>query len=78
MQVAELEVRILTVGTVFFLAAVCWLFVNARAVLRRLPKGLCPNCGYDLTGNTSGRCPECRRGLRGHLRCAAENAGRAS
>ncbi len=19
----------------------------------------CPNCGYDLTGNESGRCPEC-------------------
>jgi hypothetical protein len=19
----------------------------------------CPNCGYDLTGNTSGVCPEC-------------------
>lgn len=22
-------------------------------------EGLCPNCGYDLRGNTSGRCPEC-------------------
>ena len=21
--------------------------------------GLCQNCGYDLTGNVSGRCPEC-------------------
>jgi hypothetical protein len=21
--------------------------------------GLCPQCGYDLTGNVSGRCPEC-------------------
>lgn len=19
----------------------------------------CPKCGYDLTGNASGRCPEC-------------------
>lgn len=25
---------------------------------RRLP-GRCENCGYDLTGNVSGRCPEC-------------------
>jgi hypothetical protein len=22
-------------------------------------KGECPKCRYDLTGNTSGRCPEC-------------------
>lgn len=26
---------------------------------RRIQMGLCPNCGYNLTGNTSGRCPEC-------------------
>jgi hypothetical protein len=26
---------------------------------RRPQKGLCPNCGYDLTGNVSGTCPEC-------------------
>lgn len=23
------------------------------------PRGLCQGCGYDLTGNVSGRCPEC-------------------
>lgn len=23
------------------------------------PKGGCTNCGYDLTGNVSGVCPEC-------------------
>jgi hypothetical protein len=29
-------------------------------VLRRPPPlGLCPACGYDLTGNVSGVCPEC-------------------
>jgi len=22
-------------------------------------KGLCPNCKYDIRGNTSGICPEC-------------------
>jgi len=27
--------------------------------LRRLPRGSCEACGYDLTGNTSGTCPEC-------------------
>jgi hypothetical protein len=26
---------------------------------RRQPTGKCRNCGYDLTGNLSGRCPEC-------------------
>lgn len=25
----------------------------------RLASGQCENCGYDLTGNVSGRCPEC-------------------
>ena len=25
----------------------------------RLVHGLCPACGYDLTGNVSGVCPEC-------------------
>ena len=26
---------------------------------RRIPPGHCQTCGYDLTGNVSGRCPEC-------------------
>jgi hypothetical protein len=26
--------------------------------LDRMPEGVC-QCGYDLTGNVSGRCPEC-------------------
>ncbi len=30
-----------------------------RRVHRRLLQGLCPSCGYDLTGNVSGICPEC-------------------
>ena len=27
--------------------------------LRRVKRGLCEWCGYDLTGNVSGVCPEC-------------------
>jgi hypothetical protein len=27
--------------------------------LRRYPEGHCQKCGYDLTGNVSGICPEC-------------------
>ena len=26
---------------------------------RRIPPGHCQRCGYDLTGNVSGRCSEC-------------------
>jgi hypothetical protein len=26
---------------------------------RSIPPGHCQKCGYDLTGNESGRCPEC-------------------
>jgi len=26
---------------------------------RRIPPGHCQQCGYNLTGNVSGRCPEC-------------------
>jgi hypothetical protein len=33
-----------------------WYFGRAP---RRQRRGLCPNCGYDLTGNVSGVCPEC-------------------
>jgi hypothetical protein len=31
----------------------------ARRRARPLPRGRCEACGYDLTGNTSGRCSEC-------------------
>ncbi len=27
--------------------------------IRPYPPGRCMRCGYDLTGNTTGRCPEC-------------------
>ena len=34
--------------------------VGARAAWRaKLMEGLCSACGYNLTGNTSGVCPEC-------------------
>jgi len=32
---------------------------------RRRARGLCINCGYDLTGNVSGVCPECGTPLEG-------------
>jgi hypothetical protein len=44
------------------LGALIGLAVGRRAQRRReerQAKGLCVNCGYNLTGNVSGRCPEC-------------------
>jgi hypothetical protein len=34
-------------------------FVRARYRRHRHKAGHCPACEYDLTGNTSGVCPEC-------------------
>ncbi len=44
--------------------ALLWLILLAIATWawrrgRYLPRGHCANCGYDLAGNVSGRCPEC-------------------
>lgn len=37
------------------------LFVRDRG--RRVLPGQCQECGYDLTGNVSGVCPECGKGM---------------
>jgi hypothetical protein len=36
-----------------------WILIGFRRYRRRLRRGNCLRCGYDLTGNTSGLCPEC-------------------
>lgn len=38
--------------------AVLWLFIP-----RRYPACHCQNCGYNLTGNVSGICPECGKNV---------------
>jgi len=39
---------------------VAWsLFLILWRKARKHPKGHCQSCGYDLTGNESGACPEC-------------------
>ena len=45
------------------LAAVVALIVGLPfRLVRNIPlPGCCRSCGYDLTGNTSGVCPECGR-----------------
>ncbi len=39
------------------LAAVAWR--RCHVAHRRRKRNQCVSCGYDLTGNVSGRCPEC-------------------
>jgi hypothetical protein len=55
----------------------CWMIGVACAVLpglrliqqirnaRRASVGTCGHCSYDLTGNTSGICPECGTAVKG-------------
>lgn len=39
-----------------------WLVMREEVHRRqRRVKGLCDGCGYDLSGNVSGVCPECGR-----------------
>jgi hypothetical protein len=50
-------------AVMLMVAAVCvvptiWRFIVIR---RRRNSNACVQCGYSLTGNTSGRCPECGR-----------------
>jgi hypothetical protein len=45
-----------------FYSALLWLVLCGPGVLRwwrRRRRGRCVQCGYNLTGNISGRCPEC-------------------
>ena len=44
------------------------LYFWLRLRQRRSPRGHCPTCRYDLTGNTSGVCPECGCGVRRDVR----------
>ena len=46
---------------VFLVAPCLWLMIQSRRnrADARAAVGLCMLCGYNLTGNTSGVCPEC-------------------
>lgn len=47
------------IPSVFLALPTAYLFYFFRD--RRYPRGHCQRCGYDLTGNVSGVCPECGR-----------------
>jgi len=44
----------------FTCVLVTWgLYLWMRNISSKHPRGHCQQCGYDLTGNTTGFCPEC-------------------
>ena len=51
------DLRVVPLYSVFLVVAIATLLVWRFAP--KCPPGHCKKCGYDLTGNTSGRCPEC-------------------
>lgn len=49
----------LLLGVPAGLVAVAAQRITIRLMGDRVKSGHCYSCGYDLTGNVSGRCPEC-------------------
>ena len=49
---------------IFAVLPAIW-FVQWRKRRRLASIGNCPSCGYDLTANTTGVCPECGEGVEG-------------
>jgi hypothetical protein len=52
-------IALLLPGLLFLIGIVSLLLVNNREVAKVHRDGFCDQCGYDLTGNTTGVCPEC-------------------
>lgn len=58
--IVELLVVILFWSTPLWAVLWAWLWTRLlNWLFRRQPGQRCRTCGYDLTGNVSGRCPEC-------------------
>jgi hypothetical protein len=49
----------LGIPTFFFLSIAAYPLIPPVRRMSRKRRGLCARCGYDLTGNKTGRCPEC-------------------
>jgi hypothetical protein len=52
------------IGTILTGYGLMW-HRKAQRVARRRANGICIRCAYDLTGNTSGVCPECGTAVAG-------------
>jgi hypothetical protein len=56
----DLSLPILFLSTPLWAILWAWIWTRVRnRLFRRQPGYRCLACGYDLTGNVSGRCPEC-------------------
>jgi hypothetical protein len=44
-------------------AVAAWTLKGWFAQRRKRPHGTCRTCGYNLTGNVSGVCPECGKAV---------------
>jgi len=63
-------VLIISVGIVIcVLDGLCIMFLRKKGI----PPGRCPACGYDLTGNVSGICPECGKPTAPHTAGGTKN-----
>lgn len=61
-NVPDLRFVIMGSGVTGVLVVTCRLVATQRdrwQALIRPKRGFCQTCGYDLTGNTTGTCPEC-------------------
>ena len=57
---AMIILLLVSMGPVLGLVIATWMMRVADRRMK-IPIGQCQQCGYDLTGNVSGRCPECGR-----------------
>jgi hypothetical protein len=58
-RLATLQKLVCPLWLVFLWTALPTMLVWLVRPRLRFPPGHCQRCGYDLTGNVSGRCPEC-------------------
>lgn len=58
-QTTRMNVTIWPLALVFSAYPLAWALTGPVRRWRRRKRGLCEACGYDLTGNVTGVCPEC-------------------
>jgi hypothetical protein len=49
----------MSLGLILLVAPGIWAEARLPKKKQKPPEGLCQKCGYNLTGNVSGMCPEC-------------------